>query len=109
SVAESLRDRLVPWSVNSLAQIAGMAALDDAAFVARTHQWLSVERKRLEHGLRALSDFLTVLPSQANFLLLRLRAGSAPELTQRLLERGIAVRDASNFVGLDERYIRVAV
>jgi histidinol-phosphate/aromatic aminotransferase/cobyric acid decarboxylase-like protein len=30
-------------------------------------------------------------------------------LTERLLTFGVAVRDASNFVGLDGRYVRVAV
>ena len=30
-------------------------------------------------------------------------------LVSRLLERGIAIRDASNFVGLDQQYVRIAV
>jgi threonine-phosphate decarboxylase len=30
-------------------------------------------------------------------------------LRARLAERGIAIRDASNFVGLDQRYVRIAI
>jgi histidinol-phosphate/aromatic aminotransferase/cobyric acid decarboxylase-like protein len=48
-----------------------------------------------------------VWPSAANFLLARVADG--PGLVGALAARGIAVRPAASFPGLDERYIRVAV
>jgi threonine-phosphate decarboxylase len=96
----------VPWSVNVLAEAAAIAALGDRAYLARTHAWLESEGPRF---VQKLAD-LEPVPSAVNFVLLRLPNGfTSAHLTQLLARRGIAVRDASNFVGLDERYVRVAV
>jgi threonine-phosphate decarboxylase len=111
--AESLRWRLAPapWSVNCLAQAAGLAALQDGPFLARTRAWLTAERNGFLEQLAGLHTDLEPIPSEVNFLLLRLiRAGmTARRLTRRLEERGLAIRDASNFVVLEGRFIRVAV
>jgi threonine-phosphate decarboxylase len=107
--ADRLREALVPWSVNVLAQVAGMAALEDTDFLERTRRWLREELPVFTSQLQACGSRLRPLPSQANFLLLRLHRFTGAELTARLAERGIAIRDASNFPGLDDRYVRVAV
>jgi threonine-phosphate decarboxylase len=111
--AERLRPQLAPapWSVNSLAQVAGLVALQDAPFLARTRAWLPAARDQLREQLAGLHADLDPIPSEANFLLLRLKANglTADRLTRRLGEHGVAIRDASNFVGLDDRFIRVAV
>jgi cobyric acid synthase CobQ/L-threonine-O-3-phosphate decarboxylase len=108
-LAVRLRAQRTPWSVNSLAQVAGLAALDDTAFIAQTHRWLSQERDTYLGQLAAFPEWLQPLSACANFVLLRLQQTSSQELAAGLTARGIAVRDASNFVGLDGRYVRVAV
>jgi histidinol-phosphate/aromatic aminotransferase/cobyric acid decarboxylase-like protein/adenosyl cobinamide kinase/adenosyl cobinamide phosphate guanylyltransferase len=65
---------------------------------------VAVDRERLLQGLAGFP--LTVWPSPANFLLLR---SDRTDLRPRLLERGIAVRPAETFPGLDAHYVRVAV
>jgi threonine-phosphate decarboxylase len=47
--------------------------------------------------------------SHLNFFLCRLEATTASRLTAQLAERGIAIRNASNFVGLNDRYVRIAL
>jgi threonine-phosphate decarboxylase len=102
----SLQD---PWSVNTAAQVAGIASLSDADYCARTRNYIETERERLAAGLAGLS-FLDVFPSRANYLLAEIRNGlSAKELRSRLIEKGILIRDCSNFQGLDGRFFRVAV
>jgi threonine-phosphate decarboxylase len=108
-LAERLREQLPPWSVNALAQVAGLAALEDDLYLERTHAWLETEPDVFFRGLRDLDEHLEALPTQANFILLRLRHGTAGLLARRLAERRILVRDASDFVGLDETWVRVAV
>jgi threonine-phosphate decarboxylase len=103
--AHRLRAERVPWSVNALAQGAGLAALDDEAYLAETHAWLAAERGSLLRRLAEVSAALKPLPTESNFVLL----WTASSIASALAERGIVVRDASNFVGLDERYFRVAV
>jgi len=109
ALANLIRAQLPPWSVNGLAQAAGHAALEDGAFLAQTRAWFGAERRVFDQALASLSHLLVIVPSQANFNLLRLRHGSAAWLTTVLAERGIAIREASNFIGLSEGDFRVAL
>jgi threonine-phosphate decarboxylase len=99
-----------PWSVNTLAQAAGRACLKDHDYMARTRALVSEERRRLFEGLQALPD-LTPFAGAANYLLVKLTltGWTAGRLRKRLLSKGLIIRDAGNFTGLDERYLRVAV
>jgi threonine-phosphate decarboxylase len=108
-LAASLRTQVVPWSVNCLAQSAGLAALEDREYERRTAQWLKASHSSFRAGLCELAPRLQLLNSRANFFLIRLRTVTSDWLTARLAERGFAIRDASNFVGLDRRYVRIAV
>jgi len=105
SLLEVIRGAKEPWTVNTLAQKAGIAALDDSAYKAETFKTLAREKRNLEDGFSRFG--ISYLPSEANFFLLNLRNG--PEVAQYLGKQGILVRGCSNFVGLDETYIRVAV
>lgn len=92
------------WSVSVPAQVCGLAALSsEPAWSEATRRLVREQREFLFAGLAALG--LTVFPSEANFLLVR----SEKPLHAPLLSRGIAVRDCSNFTGLDKRYIRVGI
>lgn len=94
-----------PWTVNTLAQIAGMTALGDSGYAAKTFAIIDKEKIYLEEGLRRIGiDFY---PSCANFYLLRM--DNAAGAVSFLRDKGILVRDCSNFVGLDNSYIRIAV
>jgi len=102
----SLQD---PWSVNTAAQVAGIASLSDAAYCERTRSYVAVERDRLAAGLAKLPG-LTVFPSRANYLLARISNGTgAAEVRSQLLESGVLIRDCGNFEGLDGSFFRVAV
>jgi adenosylcobyric acid synthase len=111
ALVRRVRARQPPWSVNSLAQAVGVAALNDTEYIARSRDAITRERSAMLQELRELPN-LTLHAGEANFLLARIDAGSmrAPELGQRLLqEDGIAIRLCENFRGLDSRYFRVAV
>lgn len=92
-----------PWNVSLPAQRAGAAALGEQDFLQRSWELIQEERPRLAAGLEALR--LWVCPSQANYLLLK----SEQELAAPLLERGILIRDCSNYEGLGCGWYRVAV
>ena len=67
------------WNVSSLAQIAGLAALNENAYLHETRSLISRERDYLNKKLKALG--FTVYPSEANFLLVKVRpAGNADAL-----------------------------
>ncbi len=104
-VARALDAIREPWSVNTLAQAAGIAALSLTAHRERTHAFLEKEKKRLERGFKTLG--IDHVLSRTNYYLLRSR--HCPRIVKGLKEQNILVRDCSNFKGLDETYIRVAV
>ena len=96
--------RLQPaWSVNAIAQAAGIAALDDADHVAAAREVISTAKAYLYGELKTLG--VPAVPSAANFVLVRV--GDARKVRDALLRRRIAVRDCTSF-GLPE-HIRVAV
>jgi threonine-phosphate decarboxylase len=104
-----LSSELVPWSVNILAQTAGLAALDDDRFAHRTRRWLQRETASFPTSLASVSGDIRPIRSEVNFVLIQLQRSTATKVVARLARRGLAIRDASNFVGLDRRYLRVAV
>jgi len=102
---KALTGRKQPWSVNALAQTAGIAALDERDFREKTIRYITKQKEFLKAGLDRLG--IEYVPSDANYHLLRSR--SAPRIIEGLKERNILVRDCSGFKGLDKRYIRIAV
>ena len=90
----------------------GEAALEDEEYRRRAERWGRAEREELAGWLRQVGA-VDVFPSETNFLLLRLRAakgrrGFGPA-AGAMGRRGILIRDASTFPGLDDRYVRIAV
>lgn len=101
-VLDALRRARPPWSVNALAQAAGIAALQDTAHLTACLARIAAAQHDLIAGLRALG--LAPIPSTTHFFLVRVPNGAA--YRQALLQRGILIRDCASF-GLPE-YIRVA-
>lgn len=102
-VVEEVRRVQPPWSVSSVAQAAGVAALDDADHLRRVRDAVRAGKRTLLNGLRALD--LPVVEGAANFVLVQV--GNAGALRARLLRHGVQVRDCASF-GLPE-HIRIGV
>jgi histidinol-phosphate aminotransferase len=77
------------FTVNALAQVAGIAALEDDDFVRRTIETNRAGRRQLCDAFARLG--LEHAESHTNFVLVRI-GPAASEIHQRLLERGIIVR-----------------
>lgn len=108
-VVARIRRLQAPWSVNTLAQTAAQAVLEDRRHAQRSLAFMHRERARLTKALRAISG-LHVFPSAANFLLVELPPSMpATHVTQVLREQGLLVRDCSAVPGLTGRTIRIAV
>lgn len=78
------------FNLNTLGQLAGEAALDDTAHVARVVEHNHRERRRVTDGLRALG--IPVIESQTNFLLADFAPRVGRSLYQELLQLGVIVR-----------------
>jgi histidinol-phosphate aminotransferase len=91
------------WSVNGLAQAAGLAALADTAYLPRAREAVELAKEYLADRLDRLS--LTVHPSAANFMLVNVI--NATTWHDNLMRLGLFVRDCSSF-GLPE-FIRIGI
>mgnify|MGYP005835325983 CR=1 FL=1 len=78
------------YNVNRFAIAAGVAALDDAAWMRANVARIRSERQRLADALRSMGLF--VFPSQANFVCAVCRQPSPGEFAAALAREGILVR-----------------
>lgn len=103
-----LEQYLEPWSINSiLARVLEIIAHGDlASFRATTQENLQTEKQFLEENLDR--EIMELFPSEVNFYTIRLRRGEKL-FSSFLEERGILVRNLSDFFGLDDSYFRLAV
>ncbi len=112
-IARGVRRLQPAWTVNTLAQAVGVAALRDVEYLRRTREQVRQWRDGFLRGLRAAPG-LTIWEGRANYLLARIESVEggldAPKLAECLIrEEGMALRVCENFQGLDGRYFRVAV
>jgi len=99
-----------PWNVNTLAQSAGVAALQDHAYQSESKKFLEKVKIDLYESLRSIPELHPYLPS-VNFILINIKKTglTSTELAQAMASHHILVRDCSNYPGLSAEYIRVAV
>ena len=81
------------WSVNSLAQAAGRAAIADRDYLSRAREAVNAAKEYLNLGLGELG--FNVHPAAANFLLVEV--GDGGWWRDRLMHQGIFVRDCASF------------
>lgn len=103
ALLQVLRRLQLPFSVNSIAQHAALAALGDEEFAERSRLLNEGERTGLEREFE--SRGIECVPSGGNFVLVRV--GDGPAVTRELMRRGVIVRPVDNY-GLRE-WIRVTV
>ena len=92
-----------PFNVNSLAQAAALAALDDDEHVEKSRRTNRDGMEYLECEFTRLG--LDFVPSHANFVLVRV--GDAGAVYERLIRRGVIVRPVGGY-GFPE-HVRVTV
>jgi histidinol-phosphate aminotransferase len=93
-----------PFNVGRLGQVGALAAVGDTAHREATRQLVWAERRHLAAALRARG--LHVVPTEANFLVVRIGRPAAP-VVAALRARGVLVRDGAA-VGLPE-HLRISV
>lgn len=103
ALLERMSKSTQPWNVSSLAQAAGVAALQEQEFLQKTKALIVPERQWLRDALEQCG--FHVCPSDANYLLFQ----ADPALHGKLKEKKIAIRNCSNYDGLEPGWYRIAV
>jgi len=100
AVVEQLEQVVLPYHLSVPTQEAGRVALEWADEMADRVTRLVTERERVLATMRDV-DGITAFESGANFVLFRVR-GSGRDLWERLVARGVLVRDCSGWPRLAE-------
>jgi histidinol-phosphate aminotransferase len=95
-----------PFNVNSLAQEAVLAALDDVSYMKRCVEMIRKDREVMGEKL---GRKFRVFPSQANFVFADVRPRKSSEVFKKLLDKKIIVREFGRLSGFDGEYVRVSV
>lgn len=99
-----------PWAVSVPAQIAGVQALKETEYLEESLREIRLERKYLVSELIKLG--IKVYEPSANYIFFNINNSHsyhAHDFKDKLLEKGIIIRDCSNYPGLSEGYYRIAV
>lgn len=109
-IISNLKQYKEPWSLNSFGEATALASISDKTYIEESLLVIEKERNFLIKELQNIRGIKLYSPA-ANYILIKLNNGmSANVLQERLLkEHHILIRDCSNYEGLDENFIRVAI
>ncbi|MCM8773826.1 MAG: aminotransferase class I/II-fold pyridoxal phosphate-dependent enzyme [Candidatus Omnitrophica bacterium] len=110
SIIKALKKYQIPWNVNVLAQKVAAQCLKETLFIQRSKKLIEKERKFLYERLCKIKGLKPYF-SFTNFLLVKItkKGLSSSTLKEKLLEKGILIRDCANFRGFNNSFIRLAV
>lgn len=110
-ITEKINEIREPWSINGFADLAGKVILKDKKYISQTEKWIDEERIWFTNSLKEFEteEKLKVYNTETNFILIKLKNIKSEDFKNKMEEKNILVRNASNFKFLNEYYIRLAI
>lgn len=110
-IIEKINEMREPWSINGFADLAGKIILKDENYIAKTEKWIEEEREWFTNSLKEIEKEkkIKVYKTETNFILIKLNSMTSQIFKEKMTEKNILVRDASNFKFLNNFYIRLAI
>ncbi|NLO08954.1 MAG: aminotransferase class I/II-fold pyridoxal phosphate-dependent enzyme [Clostridiales bacterium] len=104
---KEMNQRKNPWTINSLAAIAGEIMFTDEDYISKTRRLISKERDRVCQILKECPNIKVFSPT-ANFVLIKILKDevSSMDLFEAAIKKGYLIRDCSTFPFLDNKFIR---
>ena len=105
-----MKEKQIPWSLNSIGAFAGELMLKDTDYIDRTRSLILSERERLYQALSADPNYKAYQP-YANFILLQIvkKGVTSFDVFERCIKNGLMIRDCASFQCLDGEYIRFCI
>ena len=103
----SLEIKKNPWSVNSIAELAGILLFQDEAYIQETKSLIHKEQKRIYELFAGTTEFHPYKPN-GNFILLKILDPvlRSSDYFVRAIKEGMMIRDCADFMYLDDHFIR---
>lgn len=105
-----MKDKQIPWSLNSIGAFAGEEMFKDQEYINRTRKLILSERERMYRAVSQMPDYKTYEP-YANFLLVKIikNGVTSYDVFERCIKAGLMIRDCSSFQCLDGEFIRFCI
>lgn len=99
-----------PWTINTLAAIAGEIMFSDEQYINNTKTLIHSEIDRITNYLNDFSN-LCVYKTYSNFMLIHIlnRQQTSNQVFEYCIKKGLMIRDCQSFEGLDNSYIRFCI
>ena len=99
-----------PWSINSLAERAGILMFNDTEYQRRVREYIKREMTDFKNKLEDTGKF-KFYPSKANFYMIELinTDKTSTEVFEYCIRNYFMIRDLSSFAYLSDKYIRVCM
>lgn len=107
---KSVVGRQDPWSINTLAAVAGEIMFSDEDYINETRQLISTERHRICKKLDAFKD-VNYYDPKANFILVKILSDeiTAVDVFESAIQNKLMIRDCSDFPFLNNKYFRFCI
>ncbi|MEM4702001.1 MAG: histidinol-phosphate transaminase, partial [Archaeoglobaceae archaeon] len=102
-VAEAIEKIRLPFAISTTGLETAISAIESLDYYQQIKKEIVLERERVSSKLREMG--FEVLPSKANFLLVKVDG----EVFDFLLKRGIVVRKIERVLGLEGSYLRITI
>ncbi|GAA0182755.1 histidinol-phosphate transaminase [Clostridium sediminicola] len=106
---EKIQNKQLPWNINCFAESAVKHVLFDEEYIQKSNSWLKEEKEYFLCKLRKLNVFENVYDTNGNYILCKLNNLDCNELYNRLSEKDILIRRCDDYIGLSNKYIRIAI
>lgn len=107
---KSINTRKNPWTINSLAEIAGQIMFSDEEYITKTKALIHSERERIYRELLTWNS-VKVYEPKGNFILVKIIKDeiTADTLFDHCIRKGLMIRNCSTFPFLDARFFRFCI
>ena len=107
---KSVTSRQDPWSINTLAAVAGEIMFSDVDYIQETRDLVSSERTRLCKRLDQMKH-VSYYDPKANFILLKITHDdiTAQDVFEAAIQKKLMIRDCSDFPFLNNKYFRFCI
>lgn len=104
---KEMNQRKNPWTINSLAAIAGEIMFTDEEYIRNTRDLIAAERTRI-NSILATCKNIRSFPPTANFVLIKILREdvTSMDLFEAAIRKGLMIRDCSTFPFLNNKFIR---
>lgn len=103
-----IKEHKNPWTINSLAELAGCFLFQDQVFMKATRELMEKERAFVLRELSSI-DGLTVFPATCNFVLVKIEkeGKDADMLFEYCIKKKMMIRNCSSFPTLSNQFFRI--